>query len=183
MHHGKTDRNATLVRGYAWHIYPDPATPWCFEGDVPFAVGDAEGPGRPPYDPAAAGVLEFWQVNKNAPGILNDHRNGNTYLAVTGSTTPPPVAAGWLGSPRPARRLVPDRPARWRRVHLVRIAGTLPTEGARSRIASSRSTGAEGAAGGSPAMRAGEVADRPWPAPRPACLGSPPYGEKNPGPC
>ncbi len=129
MHQGATERHATLVRGYAWHIYPDPSTPGVFEGDVPFAVGDARGLGRPPYDPQASGVEEFWQVNKNAPGIHNDHRNGNTYRAVTRTTTPPPVAAGWFVTP--ARLDVSfqldQRGTRW--VHLVRIAGTVETEG------------------------------------------------------
>jgi hypothetical protein len=130
MHRGSTDRTATLVRGYAWHIYPDPATPGVFEGDVPFAVGDAQGRGRPPYDPPP-GVLEFWQVGKNAPGIHNDHRNGNTYLAVTESTDPPAVAAGWFVAPArlDASFELDQRGARW--VHLVRIANTIEVGPAR----------------------------------------------------
>jgi hypothetical protein len=128
MHHGSTDRHATLVRGYAWHIYPDPATPGVLEGDVPFAVGNARGRGRPPYDPLASGVIEFWQINKNAPGIHNDHRNGNTYLAVSTTSDPPPVAPGWFVAPARLDESfqLDQRGTRW--VHLVRIAESKPTE-------------------------------------------------------
>jgi len=103
MHRGSTDRTATIVRGYAWHVYPDPATPGVFEGDNPFVLGDARGPGRPPYAPTG-GTLEFWQVGKNTPGIQNDHRNGNTYLAVTELVDPPPVASGWFSHPPSSTR-------------------------------------------------------------------------------
>jgi len=128
MPHGANDRNATQVRGFAWHIYPDPATPGVFEGDVPFAVGDARGPGRPPYDPQAAGVVEFWQIDKNAPGIQNDHHHGNTYLAVTESHDPPRVAAGWFVTPARIDDSfqLDQRGARW--VHVVRSVNTVQTE-------------------------------------------------------
>jgi hypothetical protein len=128
MHQGSTDRTSTMVHGYAWHIYPDPATPGVFEGDVPFAVGDAPGPGRPPYDPQGAGVVEFWQVSKNAPGIHNDHRNGNTYLAISEKHEPPPVAGGWFVAPAKldASFQLDQRGSRW--VHLVRIVDTAPSE-------------------------------------------------------
>ena len=45
MHRGATDRTATTVRGYAWHVYPDPATPGVFERDNPFSLGDPHDPG------------------------------------------------------------------------------------------------------------------------------------------
>lgn len=126
MHRGSTDRTATVVRGYAWHVYPDPATPGVFEGDNPFAVGDAPGRGRPPYEPTS-GVVEFWQVGKNTPGIQNEHRNGNTYLAVTESTDAPKVASGWFVSPARLNETfeLDQRGARW--AHLVRIANTIET--------------------------------------------------------
>ena len=127
MHHGTSERHATLVRGYAWHIDPDPATPGVFEGDVRFTAGDARGPGRPPYGPGASGVIGFWQVNKDAPGIRDDHRNGNTYLAIGGSAQPPPVSRGWFAEP--ARLDASFRLDRRgdRRVRLVRIAHEVPT--------------------------------------------------------
>jgi hypothetical protein len=127
MHRGATDRNATLIRGYAWHVYPDPATPGVFEGDNPFSHGDAEGRGRPPYDPPQD-VVEFWQVNKNAPGIQNDHRNGNTYLAITSTTHPPKVSAGWFAAPARLNESfeLDQRGSRW--AHLVRIANTIETD-------------------------------------------------------
>ena len=40
--------DASLVRGYAWHIYPDPASPGALAGDSPFNTGD------PRSRPAAA---------------------------------------------------------------------------------------------------------------------------------
>lgn len=127
MHRGSTDRTATIVRGYVWHVYPDPATPGVFEGDNPFVVGDARGPGRPPYDPPA-GVVEFWQVDKNAPGLHHDHHHGNTYLAVTAEARPPAVASGWLVAPARLDESfqLDQRGARW--VHLVRIANEVRTD-------------------------------------------------------
>ena len=71
MHQGTTDRHATLVRGFAWHIYPDPATPGVFEGDVPFAVGNAPGPGRPPYDPESAGAPEKSTTHSLQPALAS----------------------------------------------------------------------------------------------------------------
>jgi len=123
MHRGVTDRTSTMVRGVAWHVYPDPATPGVFEGENPFTVGDAHGRGRPPYDPPE-GVVEFWQVGKNTPGIRNDHHHGNTYLAVTETTQPPAVASGWFVTPAKLDESfeIEQRGTRW--VHLVRIANT-----------------------------------------------------------
>jgi len=85
--------NASLVQGYAWHAYPDPATPGVFAGDHPFGTDtppspDRLSPGRPP------GVVEFWLVGKNTPGISNQ-TEGHTYLILTESPEPPAVAAGW----------------------------------------------------------------------------------------
>jgi hypothetical protein len=126
MHRGATDRHATLVRGYCWHIYPDPATQGVFEGETPFTVGNAPGRGRPPYDPPPD-VVEFWQVGKNTPGIENDHHIGNTYLAVTEATDPPAVAAGWFVAPARLNETfeLEQRGDRW--VHVVRIANTIET--------------------------------------------------------
>lgn len=120
-----SDRHATAVRGYAWHCYPDPATPGVFEGDAPFASGE-EGRESPP----PAGVLAFWQVSKNAPGILNDTHHGNTYLAVTEAGHPPAVNPGWFVAPAQLDETfqIEQRGARW--VHLVRFAGPSSPAGA-----------------------------------------------------
>jgi hypothetical protein len=127
MHRGSTDRNATLVRGYAWHVYPDPATPGVFNGDNPFVDGNSHVRGRPPLAPRG-GVVESWQVGKNTPGILNDHRIGNTYLAITASTDAPPVAAGWFVAPAKLNETfeLDQRGDRW--VHLARIANTIEAD-------------------------------------------------------
>ena len=41
-----TSGDASLVRGYAWHAYSDPATPGVFAGD------NHSAPPRPPASPA-----------------------------------------------------------------------------------------------------------------------------------
>jgi hypothetical protein len=43
--------NASLIEGYAWHVYPDPASSGAMAGDSPFNTGDPRGPGRPPLEP------------------------------------------------------------------------------------------------------------------------------------
>ena len=44
-----------LLRGHAWHVYPDPATPGAYDSDSPFDTdGAAPDASRPP-----AGVIAF----------------------------------------------------------------------------------------------------------------------------
>jgi hypothetical protein len=40
--------DASIVRGYAWHVYPDPATPGVLAGDNPFGTDE-------PPEPRSAG--------------------------------------------------------------------------------------------------------------------------------
>lgn len=116
--------NASIVRGHAWHTYPDPATPGVFAGDSPFGTGEAPGPDRTVTPPE--GVLGFWKVGKNTPGVQNDH-DGSTYLVLTTRPEPPALASGW--SAEPARLSddfqIDQRGDRW--VRLVRTLGRAPT--------------------------------------------------------
>lgn len=123
MHRGSTDRTATIVRGHAWHVYPDPASPGVFEGDNPFHPEDPRGPGRRTFKH----VLDFWMVGKNTPGILNDHHHGHTYLALTDAAEPPPLASGWFAEPARLNETfeLDQRGDRWAR--LVRVANTVET--------------------------------------------------------
>lgn len=44
------------------------------------------------------GVVAYWMLNKNAPGIENDHE-GHTYLIATEKPEPPAVGLGWFVEP------------------------------------------------------------------------------------
>jgi hypothetical protein len=118
--------NASRTRGYAWHVYPDPATPGVLAGDNPFGAGDPPGPDRAPVAKPAH-VVDIWLVGKNAPGIQNDH-DGHSYLVLTDHLAPPEVTAGWFVE---AARLREDfeleqRGDRWLR--LVRIVHAADSE-------------------------------------------------------
>src|SRR4051812_46679220 len=86
--------DASIARGWAWHVYPDPATPGVLAGDHPFGTAEPPGPEGIPARPPA-GVVRFWRVIKNTPGIHNSH-DGQTYLAVTEEPEPPEVTPGWI---------------------------------------------------------------------------------------
>src|SRR3982751_6162941 len=46
--------DAAIVRGHAWHVYPDPATPGVLAGDNPFGADEPPSPERvvqPPPPP------------------------------------------------------------------------------------------------------------------------------------
>jgi hypothetical protein len=89
--------DASLVRGYAWHIYPDPATPGALAGDSPFNAGDPRGPGRPPLEPPP-GVAALWTVFGKVPTLLNQVED-RAYLVLSDSPKPPEVASGWFVEP------------------------------------------------------------------------------------
>jgi hypothetical protein len=108
-------------------VYPDPATPGVFEGDDPFAVGDSFGPGRPTDEPPG-GLVAFWQVGKNTPGIHNDHRDGNTYLVLTEAVDPPPVSPGWFVAPAKLDPSFELDQRGSRAVFLVRVTNTVETD-------------------------------------------------------
>ena len=121
----ETTGEAALIRGRAWHAYPDPATPGVMAGDNPFGTEDRPGPDRALIHPPD-GVVDFWLVGKNTPGILNDH-DGHSYLVLTEQADPPEVVAGWSVE---AARLRDDfeidqRGDRW--VRLVRVVDAYQT--------------------------------------------------------
>lgn len=118
--------DAAIIRGHCWHVYPDLATPGVMAGDNPFGTDEAPGPGRDEPAHKPDGVLNFWLVDKNAPGLLNFHE-GHSYLVLTEALEPPRVTAGWAVE---AARLTDDfqldqRGDRW--VRLVRIIGSIDT--------------------------------------------------------
>jgi len=86
--------DASLVRGYAWHVYADPATPGVMAGDDPFGADEPPGRERTPVEPPE-GVGPYWLLNKNTPGIEN-HTEGHSYLVLTDGLDQPEVTAGWM---------------------------------------------------------------------------------------
>ena len=86
--------DSALIRGYAWHIYPDPATPGALSGDSPFNTGDPRGPGRPPLEPPP-GLAAVWTVHGKVPGLVNQVEQ-RAYLALSESRTPPIIVSGWF---------------------------------------------------------------------------------------
>jgi len=127
MNHGQrlTSGEARLIRGHAWHAYPDPASTGVLAGDNPFGSDEPPGPDRAPARPPD-GVVSFWLVGKNTPGIVNDH-DGHSYLVLTEGAEPPQVVAGWSVE---AARLREDfeieqRGDRW--VRLVRKVAPVET--------------------------------------------------------
>jgi hypothetical protein len=117
--------DAVPIRGFAWHVYPDPAGPGALAGDSPFNPGESRGPGRPPTD-APRGVAAFWTVHGKVPALLNQVED-RACLVLTEDDAPPGVGAGWFVEPaRLAERFELDqrggRPAR-----LLRVLGTRTT--------------------------------------------------------
>ena len=126
MKTGIASGNASLVRGYAWHAYPDPATPGVFAGDNPFGTHEPPGPDRSPAT-LLQGVTDFWLVGKNTPGISN-HADGHTYLILTETTEPPAVTDGWsVEGARLSQEFELDQRGT-RSVRLIRVLNTAQTE-------------------------------------------------------
>jgi len=120
-----TSGNASVVRGYAWHAYPDPATPGVFAGDHPFGSDEPPGLDRSPVTPPR-GVPDFWMVGKNTPGISNQ-TDGHTYLILTEALEAPTVAAGWsVEGARLSEEFELDQRGE-RSVRLVRVLDTVET--------------------------------------------------------
>lgn len=111
--------SATLCRGFAWHVYPDQATPGVMAGDNPFSTGDlpnAAGSGMA----LPRGVHEVWSVRQDHPGLLN-RSIARSFLVLTTSDDPPPVSPGWFAEPARLEEnfQLDQRGDRW--VRLVRI--------------------------------------------------------------
>jgi len=118
--------NASLVWGYAWHAYPNPATPGVFAGDNPFGTQEAPRLDRSPTTPPR-GVADFWLVGKNMPGISN-HTDGHTYLVLTEAPEPPAVTSGWfVEEARLSQDFELDQRGD-RSVRLIRVLNTTETE-------------------------------------------------------
>lgn len=89
--------SASLVRGYAWHVYPDPASSGTLARDSPLSTGDEQGPGRPPLEPPP-GVPVLWTVHGKTPDLV-DQVEDRAYLVLSESPDPPKVALGWYVEP------------------------------------------------------------------------------------
>jgi len=116
---------SSLVRGYAWHVYPDPAVPGALAGDSPFSPGDTEdeedvdGPVRPPLEPPP-GIPAFWTIHGKVPDLVNQVED-RAYLVLSQSPKPPAVATGWYVEPaRLAGTFELDQRGR-RTVRLIRV--------------------------------------------------------------
>jgi hypothetical protein len=121
-----TSGNDSLGQGYAWHAYPDPATPGVFAGDNPFGTDETPGLDRSPSTPPP-GVRDFWMVGKNTPGIGNQ-TDGHTYLILTEAATPPAVTVGWsVEGARLSEDFELDQRGD-RSVRLIRVLNTAETE-------------------------------------------------------
>jgi hypothetical protein len=111
--------NASLTRGYAWHVYPDPGSEGALAGDSPFNTGDTRDPGRPPLEPPP-GVAALWTVSGKMPAMANQVES-RAYLVLSDSPTPPEVCPGWFVEPaRLAERFELDQRG-GRSVRLIRV--------------------------------------------------------------
>jgi len=117
--------DAALLRGYAWHIYPDPASPGALAGDTPFSHGETRGPGRPPQE-SPPGIQAFWTVGGKVPSLLNQVEE-RAYLVLTEHQHAPAVTAGWFVEPaRLAENFELDQRGD-RSARLIRIIRTIDT--------------------------------------------------------
>src|SRR5690606_21452284 len=90
---------ASLVKGFAWHVYPDPATPGAHAGESPFAGGrDLPGPERSPLEPPPD-ITTFWTVERGEASELLNQVEERAYLVVTEAPVAPDVKTGWNVEP------------------------------------------------------------------------------------
>ena len=118
--------DAPPIRGYAWHVYPDPATPGVMAGDDPFGTTEAPGPNRGLIC-LPTGVMQHWKLQTGLPGIAN-LTTENSFLVLTEDHEPPPLTEGWYAeAARVDDRFQLDQGGgRW--VRLVRIIDTAQSE-------------------------------------------------------
>ncbi len=94
---------ASLVRGFAWHVYPDPASSGALAADSPFGTGvaaavrDTDGPVRMPVEPPP-GIPAMWTIHGKLPDLRNQVEE-RAYLVLSESPEPPAVASGWYVEP------------------------------------------------------------------------------------
>lgn len=90
---------ASLTRGYAWHVYPAPATPGVFADESPFpGRKDLPGPERPPLEPPDD-VKKFWTVWRGEASELINQVERRAYLVLTEAPVAPDVKSGWFADP------------------------------------------------------------------------------------
>jgi len=90
---------ASLVKGYAWRVYPDPATPGVLAGESPFSGGqDVPGPERTPLEPPPD-VTAFWTVRRGEASEFPNQTEERAYLVVSESPVAPDLESGWFTEP------------------------------------------------------------------------------------
>ena len=127
MHRDKPiHHDAPPIRGYAWHVYPDPATPGVMAGDDPFGAADAPGPARAVITLPAC-VAQHWKLHAGTPGMAN-LTTPNSFLVLTWNHEPPPLTEGWFAEAARLddRFLLDQEGGRW--VRLVRIIDSAQSE-------------------------------------------------------
>ena len=117
---------APPIRGYAWHVYADLATPGVMVGDDPFSSGDAPGPTQSLVC-LPVGVVQHWKLYEGVPGIENRILE-NSFLVLTEDHEPPPVSEGWFAeAARLDNHFLLDQGGdRW--VRVLRILDTAQSE-------------------------------------------------------
>lgn len=89
---------ASLVKGFAWHVYPDPATPGVLAGESPFGGQDAPSPGRSPTEPPPD-VPAFWTVWRGEASEMLNQVERRAYLVLSDAPIPPDLKSGWFVEP------------------------------------------------------------------------------------
>ena len=116
--------DSSLVRGYAWHVYPDPASAGALARDDPFSPpGHPDRGGSPPLP---RGVVDFWTVGGKSPSLVNQVE-GRAYLVLTDGPEPPAVSGGWFAE---VARLEDDFEIDQRgdrSLRLIRVVNTVQT--------------------------------------------------------
>lgn len=118
---------ASLTRGYAWHVYPDPATPGALAGESPFPGGeDLPGPERGPLEPPAD-VKKFWTVWRGEESELINQTERRAYLVLTETPVAPDVKSGWFTDPARLEDPFEIEQRGDRTVRLIRIIRSVET--------------------------------------------------------
>jgi len=88
-----------LIQGYAWHVYPDPATPAALAGESPFAgAQDLPGPEGSPLG-LPPDISTFWTVIRGEESELANQVEERACLVLTEAPVAPDLKPGWSAEP------------------------------------------------------------------------------------
>ena len=90
--------DASPIRGFAWHVYPDPASPGALEGDSPFNPGESRGPDRPPLE-SPPGIAAFYHGGNQAQVTMDITFEDGRKSSITSD-----IAIHDIGRPQAVRR-------------------------------------------------------------------------------